>query len=188
MVTRNIGENFKVVVSTKKTLFGAPSSDFKVYYAPVDDLTQRTEVPGGLTEAVDTIESGSEHTATTTAASRYGSRVLFVDGQNSTLQEGDTIEYATGRYAYIMRIVGNKVYLKTPLRANVPSGATIKQVGNTGEYLTPNIAISEVGEFIVAIEGSDYGILVEERVKTVDPSAGNAVDTDAPDEAVAVAY
>ena len=188
MVIRNIGENFKIVVSTKKTLFGAPASDFKVYYAPIDDLTNKTEVPGGLTEAVENIDSSTAHSATTTAASAYGARVLFVDGQNSTLQEGDTIEYATGKYAYIMRIVGNKVYLKTPLRANVPSGATIKQVGNTGEYTTPDIAIGEAGEFIVAVEGSDYGILVEQRVKVVDPSAGHTVDTDAPDEAVAVAY
>jgi len=188
MVTRNIGENFKIVVSTKKTLFGAPSSDFKVYYAPVDDLAQRTEIPGGLTEAVDTIDSASAHKATTTSLSKYGSRVLYVDSANSTLQEGDTIKYAEGKYAYIMKIVGSKVYLKTPLRANVPSGTTITQVGNTGEYVTPDIAINEAGEYIVAVEGSEYGIMVEERVKTVDPSAGHTVDTDAPDEAVAVAY
>lgn len=188
MVTRNIGENFKVVVSTKKTLFGAPASDFTVYYAPVSDLTAKTVVDGGLTEVVEQIDSTNAHTATTTAASAYGSRVLYIDAQNSTLQEGDVIEYASGKYAYIMRIANGKVYLKTPLRANVAAGATLTQVGNTGEYVTPDIAINEVGEYIVTIEGTDYGILVEQRVKTVDPNAGNTIDPDAPDEAIAVAY
>jgi hypothetical protein len=188
MVERNINENFKVVVSTKKTLFGASASDFDVYYAPVDDLTDKTVVSGGLTEAVIQIASGDEHTATTTASSAYGSRLLYIDDANSTLEEGDTIEYASGKYAYIRRIVGNKVYLKTPIRANVASGTTLTQVGNTGEYTTQVISIPATGEYIVAVEGSDYGILVEQRVKVVDPDAGTSIDPDAPDDTVAVAY
>jgi len=188
MVKRSIGENFKVVISTKKTLFGVPSSDFKVYFAPVNDLTNKTEVAGGLTEAIIPIADADKHTATTTAAAQYGSRLLYVDSSASTLQEGDVIEYAAGKYAYIMRIAGDKIYLKTPLRANVASGATLTQVGNTGEYTTPDIAINETGEFIVVVEGSDYGILVEQRVKIIDPNAGNVIDPDAPNEAVAVAY
>ena len=188
MVTRNIGENFKVVISTKKTLFGAQPSDFKVYYAPVDDLTQMTQVSGDVTEAVVAIADADKHTATTTAFARHGSRTLIIDGQNSTLQEGDVIEYAVGHYAYIMRIVGDKAYLRTPLKVSVPSGTTLNQVGNTGEYTTPDIAIGSAGEFIVAVEASDYGILVEQRVKVVDPSAADSYDPDAPDEAIAVAY
>jgi len=188
MIIRNIGENFKVVVSTKKTLFGAPASDFSVYYAPVDDLTDRTIVSGGLTEAVETIASGSEHTATTTTPASYGSRLLYVDGANSTIEEGDTIEYSSGKYAYVMKVVGDKLYLKTPIKASVASGATLTQVGNLGEYTTPDISIGNAGEYIVAIEGTDYGLLVEQRVKVVDPTAGQSNDPDAPDETVAVAY
>jgi len=188
MTERAIGENFKVVLSTKKTLFGAPASDFTTYYSDVNDLATKTVVPGGATEAVVAIASGDEHTATTTAAAHRGARKLYVDSANSTLEEGDTIEYASGKYAYIRRIVNDKVYLKTPLKANVASGSTLTQVGNTGEYSTADIAIPAAGEYIVAIEGSDYGILVEQRVKVVDPSAGQTVDPDEPDDTVAVAY
>lgn len=186
MITREIGENFKVVLSTKKTLFGAPDTDFTVYYADVNDLSTKTVVSGGATEAVATLST--PHTATTTAAAPYGSKVLHVDSANSTLVEGDTIEYATGKYAYVMRIVNDKVYLKTGIKAAVASGDTLTQKGNTGEYSTPDISISTAGEYIVAIEGSDYGILVEQRVKVVDPSTGTAIDPDAPSDTVAVAY
>lgn len=188
MIEREIGENFKVVLSTKKTLFGAPASDFTVYYADVNDLATKTVVSGGATEAVEAIASGDEHTATLTASAPYGSRRLFIDAANSTLEEGDVVQYAAGKYAYIQRIVSDKVYLKTPIRAAVSSGDTLTQVGNTGEYVTPDISIPAAGEYLVAIEGSDYGILVEQRVKVVDPSAGSTVDADAPAETVAVAY
>ena len=186
MITRELGENFKVVLSTKKTLFGAPSDDFNVYYANVNDLSAKTVVAGGATEAVATVDT--PHTATTTAAAPYGSKILYIDSDNSTLAEGDTIEYAAGNYAYIMRIVNDKVYLKTGIKTAVASGDTLTQKGNTGEYTTPDIALSTAGEYIVAIEGSDYGILVEQRVKVVDPYAGTATDPDAPEETVAVAY
>jgi len=188
MITRNVGENFKVMLSTKKTLFGAASDEFSVYYADINDLTTKTEIPGGATEAIVPIADGDEHTATLTAPVAYGSRLLYVDGANSTLEEGDTIEYASGKYAYVMKIVGDKVYLKTPVKAALVSGTTVTQVGNTGEYTTSDISIGGAGEYIVAIEGSDYGILVEQRVKVVDPDAGQSNDPDAPDETVAVAY
>jgi len=186
MEQRETGENFKVVVSTKKTLFGAPASDFKVYYAPVDDLGNKTAVIGGATEATITIASGDEHTATTVAASPAKSKILYIDDENSTLQEGDVIEYSTGYYGYILRIVGQKVYLKRRLKVAVASGATITQVGNTGEYVTPDIAIQAAGEYIVTVEAPDYGILAEQRVAVVDPNT--AGDPDAPEETVAVAY
>ena len=188
MTNRNVGENFNIVVSTKRTIIGAPTSDFFVYYAPADDLTNRTEVVGGLSEAVETIASGDEHTATLTQPAAYGSRLLYVDDQNSTLEEGDVIEYATGKYGYIMRIVGQKVYLKRPIRAHLSSGDTLTQVGNTGDYTTPTISLGNAGEYIVTVEGPDYGIIVSERVKVIDPSAGSQPDPDAPDEAIAVAY
>lgn len=188
MTTRETGENFKVVLSTKKTLFGVSPQDFTVYYADVNDLATKTVVPGGVTEAVETIPSGSEHTATLASDAPYGAKLLFVDSANSTLEEGDVIQYATGKYAYIRRIVSNKVYLKTPIRTALSSGDILTQVGNTGEYVTPDISIQAAGEYIVAIEGSDYGILVEQRVKVVDPSAGGTVDTDAPEDTIAVAY
>lgn len=186
MVTRNVGENFNVVVSTKRTVIGAPATDFMVYYAPADDLANQTMVDGGCSEAIENISTA--HTATTTQAASYGSRLLYVDDQNSTLQEGDVIEYASGKYGYIMRIVGNKVYLKRPIRATIASGATLTQVGNTGEYTTPTISLGNAGEYIVTVEAPDYGIMVSERVKVIDPTAGHQPDPDAPDEAIAVAY
>jgi hypothetical protein len=87
-----------------------------------------------------------------------------------------------------MKIVGNKLYLKTPIKVNLASGTTLTQVGNTGEYATPDIAIPTAGEYLIGIEGSDYGILVEQRVKVVDPDAGDTTDPDAPDDTVAAAY
>lgn len=186
MVTRNLGENFKVVLSTKKTLFGAVASDFTVYYADVNDLATKVVVAGGATEAVATV--ATPNTATTTASAVYGAKLLYVDAGTSSLAEGDVIEYATGQYAYIQRIVADKVYLKTPIKTAVASGATLTQKGNTGEYTTPDVSIPTAGEYIVAIEGSDYGILVEQRVKVVETSTGTAVDADAPYDTVAVAY
>lgn len=188
MTNRNIGENFNMVVSTKRTVIGAPASDFYVYYAPADDLTNTTEVAGGLTEAVETIASDDAHSATLTQPAAYGSKLLYVDDQNSTLQEGDVIEYAAGKYGYILRIVGQKVYLKRPVKASLASGDTLTQVGNTGDYTTPTISLGNAGEYIVTVEGPDYGIIVSERVKVIDPSAGSRPDPDAPDEAIAVAY
>jgi len=187
MVTRNTGENFRIVVSTKRTLPGADTAAFDVYYAPVDDPANVTRVAAQVEEVVRNVDDASAHTATTTAYARYGSRVLYVDGSASTVESGDVIEYASGMYAYVMKAVGDKLYLKTPLRADVPSGTSIKQVGNTGDYLTPLIAITQKGEYIVSVEASEYGILVGERVKVVDPTE-QTVDTDAPAEAVAVAY
>lgn len=186
MITRDLGENFKVVLSTKKTLFGASASDFTVYYADVNDLATKTVVAGGATEAVATV--ATPNTATTTSSAGYGAKLLHVDAGTSSLAEGDVIEYATGKYAYIQRIVADKVYLKTAIKVAVSSGATLTQKGNTGEYTTPDVSISTTGEYIVAIEGSDYGVLVEQRVKVVDATTGTAVDADAPTETVAVAY
>jgi len=186
MIKRDIGENFKVVLSTKKTLFGAIPSEFIVTYAEINNLGAKTVVAGGATEAVEVIAGGSEHTATTTANASYGSKLLRVE--TSDLVEGEAIEYATGLYAYIQRIVADKVYLKTPIRTAVASGSTLTQVGNTGQYITADISIPTEGEYIVAIEGSDYGVLVEQRVKVSDSTVATTVDTDAPDETIAVAY
>ncbi|WP_456432674.1 hypothetical protein [Nitratifractor sp.] len=137
---------------------------------------------------MEEIASGSAHSATLTQPAGWGSRLLHIDDQNSTLQEGDVIEYATGKYGYVMRIVGSKLYLKRPIRANLNAGDTLTQVGNTGEYMTPTISIGTAGEYLVTVEAPDYGIMVSERVKVVDPSSGSQPDPDAPDDAVAVAY
>jgi hypothetical protein len=188
MILRDLGENFKVVLSTKKTLFGAIPSEFIVTYAEINSLGVKTVVAGGATEAVETIAGGSEHTATTTASAGYGSKKLYVDSNTSDLAEGDVIEYATGLYAYIQRIVADKVYLKTGIKTAVASGVVLTQVGNTGQYTTADVAIPTEGEYIVAIEGSDYGVLVEQRVKITDSTVTTTVDTDAPDETIAVAY
>ena len=186
MTTRDIGENFKIVLSTKKTLFGAVATDFKVYFANVNDLTAKTVVDGGISEAIADIDV--PNTAIVAMPAPYGAKLIHIDENTSTLEEGDVIEYSAGEYAYIQRIVADKVYLKTPIKTAVASGAMLTQKGNTGEYTTPDVSIPTVGEYIVAIEGSDYGILVEQRVKVVDSTVSTAVDTDAPSDTVAVAY
>lgn len=188
MITRNLGENFKVVLSTKKTLFGASASEFIVTYADINDLGEKTVIAGGATEVVTFIASGSEHTATTTASASHGAKLLYVDTVTSTLEEGDTIEYAVGLYAYIQKIVNDKVYLKTSIKAVVASGVTLTEVGNIGQYVTENISILAEGEYIVAIEGSDFGVLVEQRVQVVDGTVTTSPDTDAPHETIAVGY
>ncbi|ADV46417.1 hypothetical protein [Nitratifractor salsuginis] len=186
MKTYQVNQNFVEALSTRRTLFGAPATDFVVYYAPLDNLAQTTVIDGGMTEAVE--EIGTAHTATTTAASPYGSRVLHIDSANGTLEEGDVIEYASGKYAYIMKIAGDKVYLKTKLRANVASGATLTQVGNTGEYASGTIAIPAAGEYSLTIESPSHGIVVTDRVRITE-EVTSAPDTDAPEEdTVAVAY
>jgi len=185
MITRNKNENFQVVISTKKTLFGASASDFVVSYAPIDDLANKTIVSGGITEVE--LET-ADHTATTTAIATIGAKMITVDGANSTLVEGDTIEYATSKYGYISKIVGDNIYLKRAIKETIASGATINQSVKLGEYTTPIISIDTVGEYLISIEGSKYNILVEQREKIVDESTSTSTDPNAPDEAIAVGY
>ena len=180
-----VNQNFQEALSTKRTLFGASASDFFVYYAPIDDLANTTPVVGGMTEAVETV--GTAHTATTTAVSAYGSKVLHIDGANSDLVAGEVVEYATGKFAYIRKIVNDKVYLKTAVKASVASGATLTQAGNTGEYKSGDISIPSAGEYAITIESPEYGIVVTDRVRVVTEET-TAVDPDAPTDTVAVAY
>ena len=180
-----INQNFQEALSTKRTLFGATSTNFFVYYAPIDDLGNTTPIVGGMNEAIETV--GTAHTATTTTATPYGSKVLHIDGDNSDLVAGEVIEYSTGKFAYVRKIINNKVYLKTPTRISVASGATLTQVGNTGEYKSGDIAIPTAGEYAITIESPEYGIVVTDRVRVVAEET-TAVDTDAPDDTVAVAY
>lgn len=187
MITRAVGENFKVVVSTKKTLLGASASSFEVHYANVDTLEDTTIVAGGATEAIEAITAGSEHTATLTAVAQVGTKVLVINSSTSTLVEGDAIEYTTGLIGYIQKIVGGKLYLRTAIKTTLSVGTTLTQVGNLGKYLTPDISISTVGEYLVSVEAGDLGIFVEQRVKVVDTEV-SGIDGDAPDETIAVAH
>ncbi len=183
MITRKVGEAFKVVVSTKKTLFGAQSGDFSAYYAPVDNLQQKTVVAGGATEAELATASRS---ATLTANAAINATTLTVDSSTNTLLEGDTIEYSTGKYAYIKKIDGATIYINKKLLVAVPSGATINQSVKLGEYTTQDISIADPGEYIVSVEGSKYSILVEQRIKIVEEDV--VVVDGNNDEVVAVGY
>lgn len=185
MTTRNTNENFNIIVSTKKTVLGASATDWKVYYAPVTDLTNKSVVDGGMTEAVESITDA--HTATVTQPAAYGSRLIYVDGANSTLEEGESIEYATGLYGYIQKIVGDKIYLKRGIKASLAVDDTLTQVGNSGDYTSGTISIPNEGEYLITVEAPDYGIMVGERVKVLGDTTAT-VDSDAPEDTVAVAY
>lgn len=185
MKTYNIGKNFNIVVSTKATLYGA-LAEAEVFYAPTNDLTNRTAVTGGLTEAVETIEV--PHTATLSVNASYGATYLTVDAGHN-IESGDVIEYATGKYTYITKATETKLYLRTKIRASVTSGDTLSQVGNTGLYATADFGINTEGEYLVSIEAAEHGIIVESRVGVVDGESETVVDGDAPIYSeVAVAY
>jgi len=186
MITREVGENFKVIVSTKKTLLGASASKFSVTYADVNDLGTETIVAGGATEAMVQIATGSEHVATLTAVAAVGTKLLLIDTATSTLVAGDTIEYATGLFTYVQKIVGTKVYLRTPIAVALASGVSVTQAGNLGNYATQDISIATAGEYIVSVESNDFGIFVEQRVKVV-ATLSAVTDADAPVETIAVA-
>jgi hypothetical protein len=182
----NVNQEFNVVVSTKATLYGALAGDFEVYYAPTNNLTNRTSVAGGLTEAVETIDT--PNTATLAASAAYGSQLLIAQSGH-TIEAGDVIEYATGKMAYVAKVVGEKIYLRTKLQTGVASGATITQVGNTGLYNTVDFSIPSIGEYLVTIEAPEYGIMVESRVGIVEESEATPIDGDAPIYSeIAVAY
>jgi hypothetical protein len=186
MKNYNIGQNFNIVVSTKATLFGALAGDFKVFYAPTNDLTNRTVVAGGLNEAVMTVSV--PHEAVLSASAGYGASYLTVNSGHDVVA-GDVIEYATGLFAYVTKATATKLYLKTKTRSSVSSGATVAQVGNTGLYATTDFAIATEGEYLVTIEAPEYGIMVESRVGIVDTTVETVVDGDAPIYSeVAVAY
>lgn len=182
----NIGQNFNIVVSTKATLFGALAGDFKVTYAPTNDLTNRTVVAGGLTEAVDTV--ATPHEATLSSSASYGAMYLNVNTGHDIVS-GDVIEYGAGLFAYVSKATATRLYLRTKTRASVASGATISQVGNTGLYKTADFGIATEGEYLVSIEAPEYGIIVESRVRVVDETVETVIDGDAPIYSeVAVAY
>ena len=184
----NINENFKIVVSTKNTLIGADTAKFSVYYAPIGDLTNTTSVSGGISEVVETIATGTEHTATTSASAKYGDTSISVSSGHNIVS-GDVIEYATGLYAYVTKATSTKLYLRTPILQAVASGATLTQVGNTGVYETANIAIAGAGEYLVTIEAPEYGIMVEDRIRVVDNTVASATDPNAPVYSeIAIAY
>lgn len=186
MRTYAIGQNFNVVVSTKATLIGAAASDFVVTYAPVNDLTNKTTVAGGLIEAIESI--GTAHTATASANAAYGASVINVNAGHN-IESGDVIEYATGLFAYVTKAMDTKLYLRTKIRTSIASGATLTQVGNTGLYKTSDIAIASEGEYFVSIEASEYAMFVESRIAIIDESTTATIDGDAPVYSeVAVAY
>ena len=186
MKTYNIGQNFNIVVSTKATLFGAEASDFNVYYAPVNDLTNITAVASGLTESIETVETA--HTATLSVGANYGATFLTVDSGHD-VASGDVIEYATGKFAYVTKAMDAKLYLRTRIRVAIASGATLTQVGNTGLYTTADFAVPTEGEYLISIEAPIHGVMVESRVGIVDNSDHTVVDGDAPVYSeVAVAY
>lgn len=182
----NIGQNFNVVVSTKATLFGALAGDFNIVYAPANDLTNKTVVAGGLSEAVESITVPHEATLSSNVA--YGTTLLNVDAGHD-IESGDVVEYATGHFAYVSKATATKLYLRTKTRVALSSGAVLSQVGNTGVYATPDFAIADEGEYLVTIEAPEYGVIVESRVGIKDTSTETVVDGDAPIYSeVAVAY
>jgi len=182
----DLGKNFNIVVSTKNTLFGASADDFKVFYAPTNDLTNRTAVAGGLVEEVETVATA--HTAELSANAVYGATYLIVKSGHNVVS-GDVIEYSTGKFAYVSKAIDTKLYLRTKIRASLASGDTLTQVGNTGLYSTADFGIGTEGEYLVTIESPEHGIMVESRVRIVDNTVKPAVDSDAPVYSeVAVAY
>lgn len=181
----NIGQNFNIVVSSKATLFGALEGDFRVFYAPTNDLTNRTVVAGGMSEAVETLET--PHEAIIGANAGYGATYLTVEAGHD-IQSGDVIEYATGKYAYVSKATATKLYLRTKIRSAVTATDVVTQVGNTGLYNTVDIGISTEGEYLISIEAPEHGVIVESRVGIVGDEE-TVVDGDAPIYSeVAVAY
>ncbi|MEA1917190.1 MAG: hypothetical protein U9N42_06640, partial [Campylobacterota bacterium] len=160
MRTYNANENFNIVVSSKGTIIGKASSEFDVSYAPSSDLTDVTAVVGGMSETVNTITAA--HELTTTSVSKVGSTLLYIDDAVSDVEAGDVIEYSTGLYAYVLKVVGVKLYVKTPLRAEVANGATLTQVGESGDYTSQNISIATEGDYIIKIESPENNVLVHE--------------------------
>lgn len=186
MKTYDLGQNFNIVVSTKATLFGAGASDFNVYYAPTNDLNNRTAVTGGLTETLETVET--PHTAELSSNASYGATYLNVTSGHDVVS-GDVIEYATGLFVYVTKAIDTKLYLRTRIRSAVASGETVTQVGNTGLYNTADFGIATEGEYLISIEAPEHGIIVESRVGIVDSTVETVVDGDAPVYSeVAVAY
>jgi len=186
MKTYEIGQNFDVVVSTKATLLGASSSEFKVEFAPTNDLKSSTAVDGGLSEVVEDI--GTAHTATVNGAVTYGAKFITVDSGHDIVS-GDSVEYDTNKFVYITKATDTKLYLRTPLRSALADDATLTQVGNTGVYKTEEFAIPNAGEYLVTITSPEHGIIVEDRIRTVDSTVEQVIDPDAPVYSdVAVAY
>jgi len=188
MENRFVGENFKIIISTKKTLFGADSSNFKIYYANVNSLKDKVAIEAQVTEAITPITAGKEHSATTSGIANAGSKVLTVNSGH-TFVGGDTLSYGSGLFAYVAKVTSTKIYLKTGITQSIPNGTNLVQVGNTGEYVTGDLSIPQAGEYLVTIEAAGLGILAEQRVKVNDVVSTTPVyDPEAPQEIIAVAY
>jgi len=191
MLQKNLNEVFNLIVSTKHTLIGADTSKFKMTYAPFTDPTHITDITGDFSEVEVTIDNPRQ--VKTSIPTPAGSRIIHFDPDDkdddgnptTNIQAGDVIEYATGYYGYVLKVVNGKVYLKRPVKVDVGAGETLKQVGKTGDYETPSFSIGQVGDFIIKIEAPEYNIDVEKRVTIIDTSVHS--DPDAPENSEAVA-
>jgi len=185
MFQKNVNQVFNLDVTTKGTLLGASADEFNVSYAPANDLTQVTEVAGGCTEFVRTIDNPRQIKVSLYAPA--GSKVLHFDPDDkddngnptTTIQAGDVIKYADGMYVMVLKVINGKAYLKTPIKVAVTAGSILAQVGNTGIYKTPDISIPNTGDYILMIYAPTHNVFIEERVTIVDNSTH--YDADAPD-------
>ena len=191
MFQKAVNQVFNLDVTTKGTLFGASADEFSVSYAPANDLTQVTEVSGGCSEFIRTIDNPRQIKVSQHAPA--GSRVLHFDPNDkddsdnptTTIKAGDVIEYATGKYVMVLKVINGKAYLKRPIKVAVSAGTTLQQAGNTGIYKTPDMSMTTAGDYIVMIYAPEHNVFIEERVTIVDTQTH--YDGDAPDNTTAVA-
>lgn len=173
-------EHFNVVISTARTLIGADVSKFKVSYSPVMDMDNITVVSGSTTEVEKTITT--PHTAT--GVSTPNTRTYINVQSGHTIEAGDVVQYATGKFGYVLSVDADTLMMKRPIKAAVADGATITQVGKMGDYVTPNISISEVGEYSITIEAPEYNIITQSRIKISEEQQTSSSS----DETISIAY
>lgn len=191
MFVKEINQMFNLDVTTKGTLLGAAATDFNVSYAPANDLTKVTEVSGGCSEFVRTIDNPTQIKVLMYAPA--GSKILYFDptdkdsngNPTTTIKAGDVIKYADGMFVMVLKVIDGKAYLKMPIKTSVAAGSTLKQVGNTGIYSTPTLSIPNAGDYILMVYAPTHNVFIEERIEIIDNKAH--YDSEAPDDTTAVA-
>ncbi len=148
---KKAGVDFYAKVDTNRDLFDE-ASGFAASY--VNDATGTVvDVANTFSEVVRSVAGATD---TASADALAGSRTISLSDVTG-FSDGDTIQDANGNMYYVESISGTDLNLKTKLVADVTSGDTITQVGNTGIYRVA-VNISTPGDYTIVVNNPDVNM------------------------------
>jgi len=146
MSVKKAGVPFYVKVVTDKNLFGKADGFKLSYYDESDPNPVAIDVDVDFIEVMRNVEGNS---STASADAFVGDRAIVVE-DGTVFADGDVVQDANGNIYYVETISGNTLHIRGKLVADIASGDTITQVGNTGIYQAP-LTIDTPGNFTIEV-------------------------------------